>query len=223
MPRISAAVDGAAAWTREHGPAAAAEGLVNIVAPYLIFSAARAPLGDAGALMAASAPPTLWALAEFARHRRIDALSLLVLGGIALGLVAMLGGGGVRFLQLREQLVIAALGLVFLVSAAVGRPLIYQLARARMRRKAADQAQAFEALADHPIFRRAMTVMTLAWGAALLAEAALAGALVFLLPIRQYLIASPILGYGALAALTVWTYRYAARRIAAARAPGAAA
>jgi hypothetical protein len=61
-------------------------------------------------------------------------------------------------------------------------------------------------------------VMTLAWGVALTGEAALAAALVFVLPIRQYLIVSPVIGYGALAALTLWTYRYAARRVAAARA-----
>jgi len=203
--------------------ATAVEVAVNIALPYALFSLGRAALGDVHALMVASAPPTLWGLAEFARHRRVDALSLLVLGGLVLGVLALVGGGGVRFLQLREQLVIAAVGLVFLASAAVGKPLIYQLARARVRRKAAAEvnavaAQAFEALRDHPVFRRAMMVMTLAWGAALTGEAALAAALVFVLPIRQYLIVSPVIGYGALAALTLWTWRYAARRVAAARA-----
>jgi hypothetical protein len=206
------------AWARQHGPAAAVEVAVNVAAPYALYSVTRAALGDVGALMAASAPPTLWSLAEFARHRRIDALSLLVLGGLLLSLLALLGGGGVRFLQLREQLAIAVVGLVFLGSAALGKPLIYQLARARLRR----QGRSLEALGDHPVFQRAMMVTTLVWGAALVAEAALAGGLVFVLPIRRYLIASPILGYSALAALTAWTWRYAARRAAAARADLAA-
>lgn len=201
--------------------AAAVEVIVNIALPYAIYSLARAPWGDVRALMAASAAPTLWGVAELARHRRVDALSLLVLGGLGLSVVALLGGGGARFLQLREQVVIAVVGLVFLASAAIGKPLIYQLARARMRREAGVEpakARALESLRDHPVFRRATMVMTLAWGAALTGEAALATALVFVLPIRQYLIVSPVIGYTALGALTLWTYRYAARRVAAARA-----
>ncbi|HEX5419075.1 MAG TPA: hypothetical protein VFY39_03680 [Gammaproteobacteria bacterium] len=57
------------------------------------------------ALMAASAPPIVWAIAEFARRRRIDALSILVLAGVGLSLLVYLSGGSVRVLQLREKLV----------------------------------------------------------------------------------------------------------------------
>ena len=67
-------------------------------------------------------------------HRRLDALSLLVLAGIVLSLLAFFGGGGPRMLQLREKLVTGVIGLAFLASAAVGRPLIYELARAGMAR-----------------------------------------------------------------------------------------
>jgi hypothetical protein len=82
------------------------------------------------ALLASSAPPIAWSLVEFARHRRVDALSVLVAAGIVLSLLAMIGGGGPKFLQLRENLVTGIIGLVFLGSA-----LIYQLARAGMRRE----------------------------------------------------------------------------------------
>ena len=118
------------------------------------------------ALIASSAPPTLWSLVQFARHRRVDALSVLVLGGIVLSLLAMLGGGGAQFLLLREKLVTGAIGLLFLGSALIGKPLIYQLARASMRRKSEDEAQQFEALQIHAGFRRTMMVMTLVGGSA---------------------------------------------------------
>jgi hypothetical protein len=164
-------------------------------------------------------------LGEFARHRRLDALSLLVLSGIALSLLAMLGGGGVRFLQLREKMVTAAIGLAFLGSALIGKPLVYELARATMRRKSEEEAQKFEALQIHAGFRRTMMVMTLVWGFGLLAEFALSVALMFALSIREYLLVHHIVGYGTMGALSLWSFLYgrrAQRRGEARRAEAAA-
>src|SRR5438034_9884816 len=133
-----------AAYLRTNGLHAFIEALVNFILPFVIFTYAEAPLGEVRALLASSAPPILWSLVEFARHRRIDALSVLVVSGIILSLLAMAGGGGVRFLQLREKLVTAVIGLVFLGSALIGKPLIYELARATMRRRSEQEAQQFE-------------------------------------------------------------------------------
>lgn len=78
----------------------AVEACINFGLPLLIYDRLAPHSGDVVALMASSLPPLLWSLAEFARRRRIDALSMLVLAGIALSLLAMLGGGSVRLLQL---------------------------------------------------------------------------------------------------------------------------
>ena len=107
--------------------------LVNLALPYLIYTLAQPRSGDVSALMASSGPPMLWSVVEFARNRRIDALSMVVLLGMGLSLLAFLGGGSVRFLQLREKLVTAFIGVVFLGSAAIGRPLMYELVRAFWR------------------------------------------------------------------------------------------
>ena len=64
----------------------------------------------------------------------------------------MLGGGSVRFLQLREKLVTVVIGLIFLGSVILGRPLIYELARANMLRKSKAEAARFEALRVHADF-----------------------------------------------------------------------
>lgn len=190
----------------------AVEAGVNFVVPLLIYDRVAPQSGDVVALLASSAPPLLWSLAEFIRHRRIDALSMLVIAGIALSLLAMLGGGSARFLQLREKLVTALIGLLFLGSAAIGRPLIYQLARAGLVRKSPDEVAAFEAKRNTPRFRRVMTIMTLTWGIGLLASSALACARVFALSIRDYMIVSPFVSYGAMSALGLWTVWY--RRVA---------
>lgn len=196
------------AYLRHNGGHLLLEVMVNIVLPLVIYSYAQAPLGDVRALLLSSAPPILWSLAEFARHRRLDAMSVLVVSGIALSLLAMLGGGGVKALQLREKLVTGVIGLVFLGSALIGKPLVYQLARASMRRKSEAEAQAFEALQVHAGFRRTMTVMTLVWGFGLLADVAIGVVLVLTLSVRDYLIVGPILGYATMGSLTLWTFLY---------------
>jgi len=218
------------AYLRNNGGHVLVEALVNFILPFAIYSYAQASLGDVRALLLSSAPPIAWSLVEFARHRRVDALSALVVAGIVLSLLAMIGGGGPKFLQLRENLVTGVIALVFLGSAAIGKPLIYQLARASMRRKSADEAQEFEALQVHAGFRRTMTVMTLVWGLGLLANVAVSVALVFALSIRTYLIVGPIVGYATMGLLTLWTFLYGqrarrrgeARRAAAAQAAAAA-
>ena len=152
-------------------------------------------------------------------------MSALVVCGIALSLLAMLGGGGVRFFQLREKLVTGVIGLVFVGSALIRKPLIYELAGATMRRKSEEQAQQFEALQVHAGFRRTMAIMTLVWGFGLLADVAVSVVLVFALSIREYVIVNPILGYGTMGALSLWSFLYgrrAKRRGEARRAAAAA-
>jgi hypothetical protein len=198
---------------RRKAPAVALEVAVNIVAPIVIYDLMQARVGPTDALLAAGAPPLAWSLVEFIRRRRLDAVSLLVLSGIVLSLLAFAGGGGVKALQLREKLVTGLIGLIFLGSIAIGRPLIYDLARATIARSSAAKARRFAALGDDPAFRRAMLVMTLAWGFGLAGDCALSIALTYVLTVPQYMIVGPVVGYGALAAFTAWTFWYARRRI----------
>src|SRR5580704_11582211 len=115
-----------AGYVRAHGLKAGLEVGVNFVLPFVIYSSARGALGDVPALIAAGIPPVAWSIAGFIRERKLDAISILVLAGLALSLLAFAGGGGVKVLQLRENLVSGLVGLVFLGSAAIGKPLIYQ-------------------------------------------------------------------------------------------------
>ena len=96
-----------------------AEVAANFVLPYLIYILTQAKIGQVDALLAASLPPILWSVIGFAWKRRIDALSILVIAGIVLSLLAFFGSGSARFLQLRENLVTGLIGLVFLGSAAI--------------------------------------------------------------------------------------------------------
>ena len=198
-------------YLRKNGVHVLIEALINFILPFVIYNYAEAPLGEVRALLASSGSPLVWSLVEFARHRRVDALSLLVMGGIALSLLAMIGGGGARFLQLREKLVTGVIGLAFVGSALVGKPLIFELARASKRRKSPNEVEEFEALQIYAGFRRTMVVMTWTWGLGLLADVAVSVALVFALSVREYLIVNPILGYGTMGALSLWSLIYGQR------------
>ncbi len=209
---------GPGSYVRTRGVKTGLEFVFNFILPYLIYSYGNERLGAASALIAASAPPTLWAIIQFIRERKVDAISILVLAGIVLSLLAFFGGGGVKFLQLRENMVTGLVGLVFLGSAAIGKPLIYQLARAGVRRRAADKAAIVEALRDDARFRAAMTAATLVWGVGLVATCAAHCALVFMLSIKQFLLISGPISYVTLGLLTAWTFWYVPRAIRSASA-----
>jgi hypothetical protein len=190
----------------------AVEIVVNIVAPYLVYNYLDPSLGDVKALLASSGPPICWSIFEFARKRRVDALSLIILAGIVLSLLAFVGGGSVKVLQLRENLVGGLIGLVFLGSAIVRKPLIYHLARASMARQSSAKVEELEQLRDNVGFRETMSIMTYVWGIGLLAQTALACVLVYSLSIREYLIVAPIVGYASFGALALWTFLYTKHR-----------
>ena len=201
------------AYVRLQGPGIAVEVSVNFLLPLLIYDWAKPELGEVKALLVSSAPPLIWSGVEFARRRRVDALSMLVLVGIALSLLAFVGSGSAKALQLREAMVGGVIALIFLGSAAIRRPLIYQLARAGMkRRNAAAELASFEALRGEAMFKRTMMIMTLVWGFGLLAQFLAACALVFTLSVHDYLLVGSPFGYATMGGLGLWTAWYARRR-----------
>ena len=57
-----------------------------------------------------------------------------------------------------------------------------------------------------------MTIMTVVWGVGLVAEAAVSGALVFTMSVKQFLIVGPIVGNATMGALGLWTFWYSRRQ-----------
>jgi len=165
-----------------------------------------------GALIASSAPPIAWSIYQFVRSRRVDAFSLLIITGIVLSMLALFGGGGARFLQLRENLVTGVIGVIFLGSVLLRRPLIYYLARAGIMRNTPDEAESFDAMRESAAFKHTMLVLTLVWGLGLIARTAVACVLVFSVPIPTYLALNPVLGYANAGALAGFTVLYVRRR-----------
>jgi hypothetical protein len=90
--------------------------LVNLGAPFLVYQLVSGHMSETAALMLSSVPPILWSIGQLIWSRKLDALSLLVITGIALSLVATLLGGSPRLLLVRESLITGIFGLIFLGS-----------------------------------------------------------------------------------------------------------
>ncbi len=190
-------------------PGLVVEMAVNFVLPWLAYRFTLPHLGETGALIASAVPPIVWSLIELARFRRIDALSVMVVAGIVLSVAAMALGGSPRVLLLRESLVSGAVGVVFLLSLPMRRPLIFYLARATVAREMEGGAAHFEALwRERPALATSMRLMTLVWGIGLTAETALRSWMALTWPIERFLVVSPFIGYGIYGGLALWTLWY---------------
>jgi hypothetical protein len=185
---------------------------VNLLLPWLAYRYALPHWGETRALYASAVPPIVWSVVEFARFRRVDALSVMVLLGIALSCAAMALGGSARLLLLRESLISGAIGVAFLASLVLRRPLTYYLARASTARESAQESARFEnAWRERPQLRRSIWLMTLAWGAGLTAEATVRSWLAWHWTPERYLIVTPFISYGIYGALMLWTLWYRRR------------
>ncbi len=183
---------------------------VNVALPWCFYWVAKPYVGEVHAIMASAVPPMAWSIVEFIRRRTFDAVSILVLGGIGLSLVGFALGGSPRLLLMRESLITGIIGLVFLGSVVIGRPLIEVLARAALARQAAVEGKA-EEWEESPGLRRAFCVMTAVWGCGFVAETCLRVVLVFSLPVGKALVAGPVVGYSVIGLLMGWTYLYGKR------------
>jgi hypothetical protein len=190
-------------------PAFLLEMVVNLLLPWLAYRLAMPHWGETGGLIASAVPPVIWSLVELARFRRVDALSVIVLIGIVLSLGAMALGGSARMLLLRESLVSGAIGVAFLVSLVMPRPLIFYLARATVAREMAGGGARIDALWDErPSFAGSMRMMTAIWGVGLTAETVLRAWMAWTWPVERFLVVSPFISYGIYGALLLWTLWY---------------
>lgn len=188
-----------------------AELFVNLVLPWLTYLWVQPRHGELNGLIASAIPPLLWSAAELLRRRRLDALSLLVLAGITLSGLGLAFGGSPRLLLVRESLASGLIGVAFLGSLLLTRPLLFHIVRAAAVRRDADAASDIEAWWNADDTPRRTRVITAAWGGGLILEALLRAWLAWHWPPARYLALSPFVSYGLLGLLMAWTFWYQRR------------
>lgn len=185
--------------------------LVALGGPFLVYNLAAGRTSTTVALLLSSIPPIVWSIIQLIRSRTFDLVSMLVITGIALSLIATLFGGDPRLLLVRESFIAGVLGLIFLGSLLAPRPLLFYLAKSTVSTQGT-APDLFSARWSTPGFRFTFYLMTVVWGIGLLTEATLKVVLAFSLPIEQFLVIGPLLSYGFYFGLLGWSFWYGSKR-----------
>ncbi len=184
----------------------------NFLAPYLVYELLDARYGDVTALIASAMPPLIWSAYELVKTRRLDAISVIVVSSILFTLVATGMGGSARLIQVRDALVTAVVGVLFLATLVMRRPMIFYLARATMARNTAEGAARFEALWLRPGIPQVFRALTWFWGVGLVLQTGLMCGLAWVWPISRYLLLSPFIQAGVFGLMMVWSLMYLRRK-----------
>jgi hypothetical protein len=161
--------------------------LLNILAPLLAFLLAAPYLTDLVALAIGAAIPAVVTLVVLVWRRRIDPIGLFaVLAFLVVLIVTALSGGNPLILKLNEAIITGPLGLVLLISTAMGKPLLLtvrRLATRTGRDTSAPQPTGDRARAEHRLF----STITAIIGATLFIHALLLLILAQTMPTDLYL------------------------------------
>jgi hypothetical protein len=183
----------------------------DIAGPLAAYSLLRsAGLSSVTALVVSGALPAVGVTAGVIRHRRVDAIGILVLAGIAVGTVLGLLSGNPRLVLVEGSVPTAVFGLLCLASLWSQRPLIYRFA---LEFIGADtpKGREFVSLWRYPGFRHIFRLYTVVWGVAYLAEAAARVIIVETTSTGTALAVSKVMPYVVAAALVGWMVAYGRR------------
>lgn len=188
---------------------------VNFLAPWILYRVSRPHVDETHAIMISAGAPMIWGIAQFARSRKVDTFSILSLAGIALSFVIFAFGGSPKVLLVRESLIIGATGSVFIGSALIGRPLMFELMRGigaslppGETGRLAQTREELEKVADKPFFQRLMSMMTVGFGVLMIVEMAARMALAFALPTERFLLLAPIVRYAIAGLAVAWVWLF---------------
>lgn len=139
------------------------------------------------------------------RRRQVTWFAAVMLAVFGLGLLLTFVAGDARFLLLKDSVVTAGVGVVFLLSAAYGRPLTLSAAQTGQPWRAAAIDDLFRNRAD---VRRRFGVSAVVWGLGLLLESVVRIPLVYALPVDTMVGLSEALLWGTIATLIAWNLAY---------------
>lgn len=170
------------------------------------------------AVVVAALFPAMSLAATWLRRGRLEMIGLIVLTTLVGGLAVALAAQDPRIALIKGVPGATLFGVACLATLARRAPLMFYVAR---QFTAGDDAAKLAAWTDRLAsagFRRAMRVLTLVWGVAFVAKAALWTGAALWLPLGAAMAVNPALGIGIFAALMTWTIAFARRgaaRIAA--------
>jgi hypothetical protein len=185
--------------------------IFDVVGPLAAYSLLRsAGLSAVTALVLSGVLPAVAVVGGLVRRRRLDAVGVLVLAGIAVGSVLGLLSGNARLVLVEGSVPTAVFGLLCLGSLWSRRPLIYRFALEFIGEDT-PRGREFESNWRYPGFRHAFRLLTVVWGLAYLAEAAARVVIVETTSTGTALAVSKVMPYAVGALLALWMFLYGRR------------
>ncbi|MFB7053654.1 VC0807 family protein [Streptomyces vinaceus] len=190
---------------------------LNVVAPIITYNQLHDHgWSEFGALLVSGAWPVLDSAISLAWRRKLDEFAIVTLVFLVItAVVSLVGAHSARALLIKDSGVTGLFGALCLATLLAPRPLMFYFGRKFATDGTPESTAWWNGLWQYDGFRRTMTVMTTVWGVAYLAEAAVRVGLAYLLPTDTMVVVSPVLIYGTLGLLALWTARYAKRSQAA--------
>jgi hypothetical protein len=188
--------------------------VVNALCPYLLFRLLepRFPADSVLPLLYAMIFPVGGFLFGLARKRTLDAIALIVLFGLVFHLAVTAASPDIGTALVLRSLQGGLVGLFFLASAAVGRPVVLYVARQFALAGAPERRGRFDAAMAQDR-NRTFAIVTIVWGIGLVAMSGVHVALALRLGHNLFVLVSPILGVVTDLLLLAWTMRYTLRRM----------
>ncbi|MFI6515966.1 VC0807 family protein [Spirillospora sp. NPDC050679] len=198
--------------------------LFGVVLPFVTYGRLTDHgVGEVNALLIAAAWPAAETLGYFAVKRRVDEFGVMMLVMLLLGALSAVAYNTAELVFVKDSAITGLLGLAFLGSLFLRRPIMFYLGRKFGTDGTAAGLAHWNGLWRHPGFRRTQYLLTGVWGGAFLLEAAARVELAYLLPTDQMVLANSVLPLAVVGALVAWTTVVAKRGRARSAAAQAAA
>ncbi|MEU5435471.1 VC0807 family protein [Streptomyces sp. NPDC020719] len=183
--------------------------LFSVVLPWITYGMLTDHgMSEVPALLLISAWPVAEIGLYFALHRRVDEFGMMILITLLLSAVSALAYNSAKLLFLKDSALTGLLGLAFLFSLTLKRPLIFYFGRKFGTDGTREGVAKWNAMWDqYPGFRRTQRKLTVIWGVAFLAEASLKAALVYVLDTDTMVGVSNALPFAVLGGLMFYTIR----------------
>ena len=181
----------------------------DVAMPILAFNVlTRSGVSTLWALIAGGLFPAFNNFRAWIRSRRLEPVGIIVMIFLVVGTAASLISGSVFFALIKDSFLTATFGLICLGSLLAERPLMFYMMRQFVAGDDPVRLEWWNSLWQVPIFRAAQRLVTAVWGIAYLVEALLRIGFAEVLPPAQVVTISPVMAFGVMILLIIWTRRY---------------
>ncbi|CAK4069021.1 unnamed protein product [Aphanomyces euteiches] len=189
--------------------------VINVVLPIVIFNILSPHMDDVYALLLSGVPPMMETLFRIIVQRRFDVINILAVISIGLSVALALATKDAKLAMVKDSFFTFLFGLAYWLSTYFGRENLtwyyYRQLRGPAAKEALDAMYAIEGV------RRTLNFICRVWGSAMVVEALVRVALIYILSVHTMVYVSPALVWSTFVGLGIWNswyVRYVRRKYA---------